>query len=250
MPKIGMTELAPALSWPKYFYQGFNRQYFRKVLAERPIAYWPLWEASGSVAYDISKNGLHGAYDTVTLGQDGPGHGRSCALFDGANSFVNLYSAALNTAFDGAEVTFVIRCKMSDVSQWSDDGQYHLFRFAADANNQTLIKKQTDNTIIGQVRSGGTWVDKSQDCSGFTDDWYCFALTVSETNDRLRFFSNGVQLGLTQTGLGNWAGNLDATMALLGGWSTGSINLLGCLSDFVVFDRELSVTEIARISLL
>ncbi len=76
MPSLGMSKLAPALSWPKYFYQGFNRQYFRKVLSHRPIAYWPLWEASGSVAFDLAGNALHGAYTGVTLGQVGVGDGR------------------------------------------------------------------------------------------------------------------------------------------------------------------------------
>ena len=49
--------------------------YSEKVLALSPIAYWPLWEAAGAVAEDISGNGFDGAYTGVTLGQTGIGDG-------------------------------------------------------------------------------------------------------------------------------------------------------------------------------
>ncbi|MFV1969356.1 MAG: hypothetical protein ACC628_28375, partial [Pirellulaceae bacterium] len=61
-----------------------------------------MWEASGSISDDLSPQGNDGAYTGVTLGQPGIGDGRTCPLFDGANDYNNIYSAALNTDFDGA----------------------------------------------------------------------------------------------------------------------------------------------------
>ena len=50
---------------------------------------------------DISGNGFDGAYTGVTLGQDGIGDGNTCPLFDGANDFLDFYSAGFSSAFNG-----------------------------------------------------------------------------------------------------------------------------------------------------
>jgi hypothetical protein len=39
------------------------------ILADNPVAYWPLDETSGTVAHDLSGNGYNGTYEgTYTLG--------------------------------------------------------------------------------------------------------------------------------------------------------------------------------------
>src|SRR5215213_5476260 len=40
----------------------FRRSLRDAILAERPVAYWPLDDASGSTATDLSGNGHHGTY--------------------------------------------------------------------------------------------------------------------------------------------------------------------------------------------
>src|SRR3972149_11511009 len=56
--------LVSALSLP-----AFERQYFNRMRALNPIAYWPLWEASGSVAYDYSiVDILNGGFETAGAG--------------------------------------------------------------------------------------------------------------------------------------------------------------------------------------
>jgi hypothetical protein len=60
-------------------------------------------EPAGAISIDQSNNGRNGAYTGVTLGATGIGDGRTSATFDGATSYNNIYSAALNTAWNGAE---------------------------------------------------------------------------------------------------------------------------------------------------
>src|SRR3990170_5387916 len=56
--------LVSALSLP-----AFERQYFNRMRALNPIAYWPLWEASGSVAYDYAiVDILNGGFETAGAG--------------------------------------------------------------------------------------------------------------------------------------------------------------------------------------
>jgi hypothetical protein len=72
-----------------------RQEYATKVLSMRPIAYWPLWEAGGAVANDLSGNGYHGAYTQATLGQMGIGDGRTGITLPGAGSWVDLWDAQL-----------------------------------------------------------------------------------------------------------------------------------------------------------
>src|SRR4030065_403093 len=47
----------------------FDEQYFNRMRALNPIAYWPLWEASGSVAYDYAiVDILNGGFETAGAG--------------------------------------------------------------------------------------------------------------------------------------------------------------------------------------
>jgi hypothetical protein len=62
------------------------------VLANSPIGYWRLGEASGASAADISGNGLTGAYNSCTLGVPGlvGGDADTAVSFNGTSSYVAL----------------------------------------------------------------------------------------------------------------------------------------------------------------
>src|SRR3990167_4218733 len=87
------------------------REYYQRVLNVRPdklVGYWPMWEPSGAVSYDLSGQGNNGAYTAVTLAQRGMGDGRTCPLFNGSNSMNNVYSAGLNSDFNNQELTLML----------------------------------------------------------------------------------------------------------------------------------------------
>lgn len=76
--------------------------YSAAVLADSPVGYWRLGEASGTSAADSSGNANAGTYTgTVTLGQSGAlamepdGSSNAAALFDGSSGFVDLGLARL-----------------------------------------------------------------------------------------------------------------------------------------------------------
>ena len=94
--------------------------YSDKVLGYSPIAYWPLWEASGATAEDISGNGFDGAYTGVTLGQEGIGDGNTCPLFDGANDYVDIYSAGFAGALMRLRVPLTGWMKVFNAGVWTD----------------------------------------------------------------------------------------------------------------------------------
>jgi Concanavalin A-like lectin/glucanases superfamily len=59
------------------------------VLADSPIAFWPLNETTGTVATDATGHGHDGTYTgTFTLGQTGIGDGDTAVLFNGSSGYV------------------------------------------------------------------------------------------------------------------------------------------------------------------
>jgi hypothetical protein len=73
-----------------------DRSYSAAVLADAPIAYWRMGEASGMTMTDASKNGINGTYvGTVTLGQAGAlaGDKGTAAAFDGRSAAATVASS-------------------------------------------------------------------------------------------------------------------------------------------------------------
>jgi PKD repeat protein len=86
---------------------GGTLTYSQQVLADSPLAYWRLGEASGTSAADSSGSNRTGTYlNTPTLGQPGAlaGDANTAVAFNGSDEYVNVpYSAALNPAQFTAE---------------------------------------------------------------------------------------------------------------------------------------------------
>lgn len=72
-----------------YFYAkgAAAASYSAEVLADSPVGYWILGDASGTTATDSSGNGNHGTYqNTPTLGEPGAVLGNTAALFARASN--------------------------------------------------------------------------------------------------------------------------------------------------------------------
>ncbi|MFZ1060123.1 MAG: hypothetical protein WAP47_13125, partial [Candidatus Rokuibacteriota bacterium] len=180
---------------------------YKKILrTERAslISFLPLWEASGSVAADLSGKGCTGAYVNVTLGQPGPGDGRPCAGFDGSTSYVDWYSAALAAAFNGAEGTVLIHGKVANAGVWADGATvYQAAYLAADNNNNVNLRHYPANTLGWIYAAGGTTKTVTLG-SLSTLTFFSAAITWSASADKMIAYYNGAQAGVTQTGLGVW----------------------------------------------
>jgi hypothetical protein len=231
----------------------FGQTYQRKILnlfGASMIAYWPLWEPSGSIANDISGNARNGSYTGVTLGQPGIGDGHTCPLFDGAADLVNVYSAGLAGAFSGAAGSLMAWGKVSGAGVWTDGVARYLVRFAVDANNYISLEKRTvNNTLRALYSAGGAAKGGSPAFSGLT--WFHFAITWDKNagaDGEVLVFLNGAQSGVTQTTLGVWNGALAATTTVIGALNTTPSSVWsGLLAHVLVLDRAATPTEIASV---
>ena len=223
--------------------------YERKVLGYSPTAYWPLKEASGGVSYDISGNGLHGAYSGVTLGQPGIGDGRSCPYFNGSDGYVDVFSSGLNTLFDGDEFTLLIWGNMYASAGWGDGIDTKLFQLRVDTDNQIYIRDAFFNEMHWLAKAGGFIREVTEDPSAYGTDWYCFVLTRSKLADEMKAYKNGAQIGSTQNSLVAWAGSLNAGLCVIGATNTTPTNSWhGYLQHAAVFGSALAqpaITDLA-----
>jgi hypothetical protein len=217
----------------------------KQLFGSSIIAYWPLWEGSGSVAADISGNGRNGAYIGVDLGYPGIGDGRTCPYFDGATDYVNIYSASLAAAFNGAEGTIIIWPKVYNAAMWTDGVTHDICVFRVDGNNLVRIWKDSTNSLFWRYLASG--VNSQISLSTTTTTFMCLDLTWNKALDRMRAFYNGLQTGTDQVGLGVWVGALNATRTLIGAYDTPpTYPWYGYIGYGVVLNREATPAEMAK----
>ena len=178
--------------------------YSEKVLATQRanlIAYWPLWEASGAVAYDVSGNGRNGATSGATLGATGIGDGRTAYLFDGINDFVRLDNADFLTLTSYRnEGSFMMWWTVVDIVAtrypfWICD---HLTTFT-----YRLLFEITSTGFLNAYRTDGAGVTKTATHT-FTptaNAWYNTILTWSVSGNYFRQYLNGALVGTPATAI-------------------------------------------------
>ena len=227
--------------------RGGATSYSGKVLSTEErnlIGYWPLWEASGSVAKDISWNGRDGTHVGVTLGQSGIGDDRTSPYYDGANDYTNIYSASLAAAFNGAEGTLVIWAKVANVGVWTDATSRYLFSvYAGDGNNAVFIRKDNGNNLTRFHYKAGA-VEEEVNIATNSIDWVQYGITWSATADEVKLYMAGAQVGTTQTGLGTWVGTL--TSAAIGAYIASASGVYyGWLAHSPIWTKALTPAQIA-----
>ncbi len=159
-----VTSVNEGISWEavkratlRIYSRGLDEVYYRSVieaLGSSLVAYWPLWETTGSSAVDMSGNGRNGVYTNVTLSQDGMGDGNTAAKFvDSPASKMNPYSAGLSAAanLDDGYVSLWVR--IDDAAKWSDDNSY-FFVFLSTDFTQGIIARKTSNNLTVYRRKG------------------------------------------------------------------------------------------------
>lgn len=224
-----------------------NQQYWQKIRALNPIAYWPLWDVAGaSSAVELMGVG-NGAPVAVTFGVAGIGDGKTAASFNGSTSRVNAYTAAFSSAFSGATGAIALWAKVSGAGVWTD-GVLRCFDYiSVDANNRVFWRRPaTDYQIDAYYVAGGTL--KYVNLTGLTStDWYQFAITWSKPADEFKAFVNGTQIGTTVTGLGTWAGSLSSSLVTIGRDADPANTWSGSIAHVAVWDKVITPTEVLRI---
>jgi len=253
--KASRKRLAGRLAVPMLINGYATSGYSDKLLAIAPanlIAYWPLRETSGAVADNLEGTAARdGAYTGVTLNSSTGPDGKPVPLFDGANDFVDIYSASFNTAFSGAEGTVSIWAKVSGAGVWTDGTARNVISIEVDPSNVVEILKRggaTDDVLKFSHEAGGTL--KQLDVTGQTSTaWRHLAITWSVVADELKFYIDGAKQGATLTGLGTWAGALGIVTCTIGSEDTSpTFPWDGYLAHTAVWNTPLTPAQILALA--
>jgi hypothetical protein len=208
------------------------------------IGYWPLWEASGATAYDQSGNGRDGTYTGVDLGQAGIGDLRTSPYFDGANDYVDIYTAGLSGAFNPAAGSLFLWLKLPS-GAWSDGLTRYCAYIAKDTNNCINIGKSlANNSLFVNYKRAGTNHAITRNV-GAIASFLILGMTWDTVADQLKFYINGVQDGGTLGSLGGaWSTPLASTLTLLGASAkTPAYVFLGNMAHAVLLNRVATPAE-------
>jgi hypothetical protein len=193
-------------------------------------------------------NPLNGDNDGATVGQPFGGNIPYSYSFDGNNDYVNNYSAALNSVFDGNSFTVGLFAQMANAGVWTDGQVRRLQIIRVDGNNEVdLDKWSVSNQLRLNYIAGGVAVAQTINTS--TLNPFFIAFTADTVAGVGRLFFNGVQQGSDIVLSGTWAGNLDSTRTVIGANNTTPTNVTSGLiaEDFIHPTRAMTPAEIAEI---
>lgn len=187
-------------------------------LASGLIFYYPMDETAGAVIDDVSPQNNNGTYTGVTLADTpSPQDGTRAPLFDGVNDFANIYSAALNSDWNGLEFTVSGWARVFNAAVWTDGLQHNIFRIRSDGSNFVEVFKRTTNNNLRFSFSGGG-VNNTITVTTSRVDWFHWAVTVSDSLNVARFYIDGVEAN--NVAPGTWTGALSNTNCVIGAGTT------------------------------
>ena len=129
--------------------------YAQVVLQDGPVAFWPLNETSGTVAHDISPNGLNATIESgVTLGESGIPAGGGSFLFNGSSGYCNVPANSLLCPLSqGTIEAWVKPTSLSATGDWVSTGDNSGYRVRSEAGYPDIVYNDADQLKSTQVLS-------------------------------------------------------------------------------------------------
>lgn len=186
---------------------------------------------------------------TVPTGKTSVNVWLDCPPVDGGICYFDACEVRSMDGFLGDVGTILAWAKVSAAGAWTDGEVRYIAQFHADVNNKSNIyKNSTNNILTVRHTSGGTELKNNK--TGLSETgWMVVAITWSKSDDEVKTFYDGAQLGSTLTGLGTFVGDLSSTAALLGGGTTTPTNpWSGPLGPVALWNKVLTATQIAYLS--
>ena len=170
----------------------------QKVLALGPIAYWPLTETSGTVAHCLVNPAQNGTYSsnvaTWPVGA-GIGDGNTAPIFDGANDWVQAFSATLAAAWAANCPTtgaVMIWTKAANLGMWTDGAIHYPCEFADLVNFDQIYNRKLDPSQLQMrhITNGGLNVQTRLDNPENATAWVLRVISWNSVAGRVTFYRN------------------------------------------------------------
>ncbi len=228
-----------------------STDYLSRCLATRPYAtieHWSLDDPSGIVARG-ALHGYNGTTSGATVGQPGMGDGRTSYLLDGINDTIGIGTAEVIARFNPLAGTISVWTKVPP-AVWIDATTRYLVHVGVNGstNFARMFRNILDSDLRSDYRAGGVNRLTSYP-TGSPTGWFHVTLTWDKAADEVKMYFNGVQVGVTLTGLGTWVGTLVAGFTQIGSASGGGF-WSGHVQHVTLRSQSLSAGEIAELALV
>lgn len=201
---------------------GGSETYFQKVVTifgeSNIAAFYPMDELSGTTMVD-KVNGINATYVSPTSFRNAGFNSTTKSVrMNGTNSYANLYSSALNTAFNKSEGALFFWLKMSNVASWTNGLEETLLYLQYNSANRFVLAKVTTGAFTIARTAGG--VVDGFTAGGFNSDkWVLVGLKWSTSADQLMVYINGLPVHpIPATTLGTWTGDFASGACIFGGY--------------------------------
>ena len=221
---------------------GGASDYYQKVMATNPIAYWRLNETEGTAADDL-RSAINGVYTNVTLNNTIFVNGDPAPLFVQASSSRVTWAATPLPSLDVPEGSLMVWARVTH-STWADGTTGYICKFQVDGNNYFSVIKESNLSILMCYYVAGGIVDGLSHYTDYTD-WMYIVITWSKANERARLYFNK-DLVIAATTLGVWgAGDVHPTYTGIGvQTSTALYPFQGNICSVAIWDKELQQSDI------
>ena len=230
---VNITWQTSGLYAPANYYSG-------AVLANQPLAYYRLDDASGTVAADASGSGLNATYvGGVQLGQVGalPFDTDTAVTLDGSTGYVQLptISNSFNSGFS-AEI-------WADPTSVASNQRFFDLGNGTYSDNIVLFRIGTTNNLGFQVYSGGASgaVVTAQNAISL-NQWQYFAVTM-DSHGNVALYRNGVAIAAGTTSLPR--AGITRTKNYIGKSNFGDPLYAGSFDEAAIYAAPLSAAQIA-----
>lgn len=230
--------LAPRLNYPVTTYWG-------RVLADNPVAFWPMTETAGGVVYDITGHGNTGTVNgSLTMGQSGPpllGLSQPAFHFDGSSAYISVSTSAVEGLASNGTLSLEVWINPSTLTTTNPDnsGENGPGLFATNNNGGST------GYDWGLKTNGQFWWWPSSGNDRYstnvlsTNNWYHLVLVVSAGSTVIMYI-NGIE-DSSQSNTGQGAGSFFSIGGP--GWIAGYF--AGWMCNAAIYNTALSSQQVA-----
>ena len=166
-------------------------------------------------------------------------------------TFNNIYSAGLNTDFDGQEGSFVVWAKVSGARVWTNSINNTPLYIRVNDGNRMHVRITSANSRIQWLYRADSTNNLREKTGLSTTDWFVLGMSWSIGGDETIAYYNGVQEGATITSLGTWSGNLASTFCNIGAEvTTPTFVWDGTLAHAAIWKTPLTATQMAALAVV
>lgn len=220
--------------------------YRAAVMADSPVAYWRLGEASGSTAADETGS-YNGTYEnTPTLSAAGAVTGNDAVTLNGTDEYVSVAAAPIS----GTLSAWTLECWAKGAAQ---DGKYILSLGSSSSNNPVIaiasglaVAGQSTGNLRPFVRdnsNSNTWGIDGTEAYGtaFDSAWHHLVLTYDGTTGKA--YIDGSQVGSKNFSAPATTLNRTAIGALLR--ASPALYFSGSIDEAAIYNIALSAARIS-----